>query len=95
MDEKNVQNYTHTVFLRDGEKISITGVIDVLTFDEETVILDTDRGMLTLRGMDLHVQRLDLERQELELEGELESLVYSHSHSYGRDGGSLLSKLFK
>ncbi|NLP46771.1 MAG: sporulation protein YabP [Epulopiscium sp.] len=95
MEEKNVQKYGHTVMLRDRSIMSITGVLDVLAFDEEMVVLDTEQGMLTMKGIDLHVQRLDLERQELELEGELESLVYSNSHSYGRDGGSLLSKLFK
>ncbi|NMA85189.1 MAG: sporulation protein YabP [Epulopiscium sp.] len=95
MDERKVQGYEHTLFLREREKISITGVLDVLTFDEETVILETERGMLTLRGLQLHIQRLDLEKQELELQGDLDSLMYSDSHTYGRSGGSFLSKLFK
>ena len=47
MDERKVQDNKHTLFLREREKISITGVIDVLTFDETTVILDTEKGMLT------------------------------------------------
>ncbi|MCR5753978.1 MAG: sporulation protein YabP [Acetatifactor sp.] len=72
----------------------ISGVLDVLSFDTKEVLLQTDLGILLLRGDDLHVNRLTLEKGEVDLDGRIDSLSYSeNSHLKGED--SFLKKLFR
>ena len=85
----------HTVMLDRRESISITGVIDVLSFDEETIITETELGVLVLRGENLHVNRLNLETGDLDIDGSISNLSYEDSAGYGKGGRSILSKLFR
>lgn len=92
MDEKSTKSH-HRVVMNDRENVSITGVSDVISFDTDAVIIETEMGMLTIKGFDLHVNRLNLEKEELDLEGSVESLEYSDASRF-KSGGSFMSKLF-
>ncbi|MBE5972193.1 MAG: sporulation protein YabP [Lachnoclostridium sp.] len=93
MEEK--LGLSHKLELYNREKGTVTGVLDVISFDENTIVLDTDMGLLTIKGKDIHVSRLSLEKGELDLEGRTDSLVYSSNESYRKSNQSLLSRLFK
>ncbi len=93
MEEK--LGLSHQVILHNREKGNFTGILDVISFDETTIILDTDMGLLTIKGKDLHVSRLTLDKGEIDIEGRTDSLVYSANESYRKAGQSLLSRLFK
>lgn len=67
----------HNLILEERKKLSISGVTDVDSFDEQTVVAYTVKGEITVRGWDLHVSKLNLEQGELTLEGEISSLVYT------------------
>ena len=56
---------------------TITGVADVISFDITEVLLETEQGMLMIKGADLHVNRLTLEKGEIDIEGRIDSLAYS------------------
>ncbi|GMQ57529.1 hypothetical protein AN1V17_19240 [Vallitalea sediminicola] len=92
MEEKNT-NMNHRLVINDRERISITGVSDVISFDTDVVMVETEMGTLTIKGLELHVNRLNLEKEELELDGQIESLEYSDGARYGSKG-SFMSKLF-
>ena len=77
--EERMKEMPHTIILEGREKLSVSGVIDVQSFDEEQVLLETVRGMLVVRGQGLHVERLQLEAVELIVEGEVGSLEYDDS----------------
>ena len=62
--------------------------------DKKVVMLDTDMGLLTIKGKDLHVNRLSLEKGEIDIEGRTDSLVYSAGGGT-KSGGSFWAKLFK
>lgn len=83
----------HKILLTEREVMSVTGVEDVISFDEKQVILDTNRGRLVIKGDSLHVKRLNLEKGETDLEGNIDSMIYvsmvSHKHEE-----SLFSRLF-
>lgn len=72
----------------------ITGVKDVLAFDTMEVILDTELGMLQIKGADLHVVRLMLEKGEVAIEGRIDSMMYSDIVKEDRQEG-LFARLFK
>ena len=93
MEEK--LGLSHKLELYNREKGTVTGVLDVISFDENTIVLDTDMGLLTVKGKDLHVSRLSLEKGELDLEGHADGLVYSSNEGYRKSNQSLLSRLFK
>lgn len=73
----------------------ITGVNDVLSFDAGEVLLQTEQGVLMIRGSELHVNRLSLEKGEVDIDGRIDSLTYSDTSSYGKSGESLFGRLFK
>lgn len=86
----------HNVTMDEREKITITGVVDVLSFDEESVACDTSMGILFIRGNNLHVSKLNLDNGELAVEGEVDMLEYSDTNGFSKTkGSSLLGRLFK
>ena len=89
-DERN-REMPHTVMLEGREKLSSSGVVDVQSFDEDQVLLETVRGMLVVRGQGLHVERLQLEAGELIVEGEVGCLEYDDSV---QPRGGFFSRLF-
>lgn len=96
MEEKISSGRLHRLVLSDRHTGSVTGVNDVVSFDENEIVLDTDMGLLTVRGKELHVKRLTLEKGELDLEGQVDSLNYNSSNAaLKRSGDSFLNRLFK
>ena len=89
MEEKISSGRLHRLVLSDRHTGSVTGVNDVVSFDEN------DMGLLTVRGKELHVKRLTLEKGELDLEGQVDSLNYSSNAALKRSGDSFLNRLFK
>lgn len=84
----------HACRLENRNAASLTGVREVVSFDENQVVMDTDMGLLTIKGKDLHVSRLTVEKGELEVEGQVDSLAYSSNEAYRKTGQSILSRLF-
>ena len=94
MEEKQYTK-AHKLILSNRRTGTITGVSDVISFDITEVLLETDQGMLMIKGSDLHVNRLTLEKGEIDLEGKIDSFAYSDVTSYQKQGESLLGRLFK
>ena len=89
------QAMPHRLALADRQTMTVTGVRDVLSFDVSEVLLETALGMLTIRGSQLHVQRLSLEKGEVDVTGKVDSLTYSDAGTYRRPGESMLGRLFR
>lgn len=94
-EKKSLNSAKHRMIMENRNAISITGVVDVLSFDEESVIADTDMGMLIIKGEDLHINKLNLDSGELSIDGELISLEYSDGNAFTKGKGSLLARIFK
>lgn len=96
MEELNAgRSGSHKLMLNGRKTLAINGVSDVLSFDVNEILLETDAGMLMVRGADLHVNRLTLEKGEVDIDGRVDSLTYSESAGFNGKGESLLSRLFK
>lgn len=93
--EEKLGTRPHKLVMQNRSLGNITGIQDVISFDENQVVLDTDMGLLTIKGKDLHVSRLTLEKGEVDVEGTMDSLVYSSNASYRKSGESLFTRLFK
>lgn len=82
---------SHNVVLEDCRRVSVTGVAEVMSFDENQVVMDTDHGVLTVDGAGLHVEKLSLDVGELAIAGQINGLYYTKAK---QAKGSLWSKLF-
>lgn len=97
MDEMNYnskQMRTHKIMLTNRRTCTISGVVDVLSFDMNEVLLETDQGMLMIKGRELHVSRLSLDKGEVDVDGNVDSLTYSDMLSGKEKTTTLFSKLF-
>ena len=85
----------HKIVLNNRNQGDLTGILDVISFDENTIVLDTDMGLLTIKGKDLHVNRLSLEKGEVDLSGNIDSIAYSDVHAEQKQGENLFARLFR
>ena len=70
MEQKQL-SVPHNIIIEDRKNVSISGVTDVESFDEETVVLMTDLGELIIKGFGLHISKIDVVSGDLALEGEI------------------------
>ena len=76
---ENFNKKPHGIILENRKKLCITGADDVLGFNEETVSVSTSLGNLIIRGSSLHINKLNLDTGEVEVEGTVDSLQYTNS----------------
>ena len=82
------------LILENRNKLSISGVKDVLSFDDQVVIMETELGLLSVKGDNLKINKLSIDTSEVIVEGEINTLSYS-DHSKKEQEGGLFSKIFK
>jgi sporulation protein YabP len=96
IEEKRVPKpKVQNIILENREKLSISGVVDVESFNDECVVADTELGMLVIKGIDLHINKLDIDRSELGIEGEIISLEYSDRDGMRSRGGGFFARIFR
>lgn len=95
MEDRQQTQKGHKINLTSRKEATITGVNDVLSFDAREVLLETEQGILMLRGDELHINHLTLEKGEVDIDGRIDSLTYSDGGGYGKSGESLFGRLFK
>ena len=96
MEEKNAAGTGPHKFLIQGRKSAeLTGVKEVVSFDAKEVVLNTTMGALVIRGNDLFVKRLTVEKGEVDLEGQIDSFVYADKPGKSGNGEPLLKRLFR
>ena len=67
----------HQFTLKHRESMSVEGVVNVESFDSHEVLLETDQGMMHIRGEDLHIKELNLEGGSLHVDGFVHSIEYT------------------
>lgn len=93
--EDNKITKSHKIVLGNRKTGNITGVLDVISFDIAEVLLETEQGMLHMKGKDLHVNRLNLEKGEVDIEGTIDAISYSQVPASIKKTEGFLGKLFK
>lgn len=82
----------HSLIVENRKTLTATGVSNVDSFDEDTIVAYTDLGELIIKGRGLHISKLNLETGEMNLTGEINSVSYTDNQSANT---GFLSKLFK
>jgi sporulation protein YabP len=95
IEEKKISKpKVQNLILENREKLSVSGVIDVESFNDECVIADTELGILIIKGIDLHINKLNIDNSELGIEGEIVSCEYSDRDG-SRNRGGFFARMFK
>ena len=87
-------NVIQNLILENREKLNVSGVLDVLSFDDQIVIIETELGLLTVKGNDLKINKLSIDTEEVIVEGDICNLGYSEKNNMTKDS-SIFSKIFK
>ncbi|MBR2637020.1 MAG: sporulation protein YabP [Oscillospiraceae bacterium] len=78
MAEEKIRAKTgHHLILEGRNFLMVSGVSDIDSFNEEAAVLYTEMGELTVRGKDLHMNKLSVDTGEVTIEGEIHTMVYS------------------
>lgn len=96
MEEKkeNLQKKKSSVSIEDRNRLMLTGVVEVICFNDEVITLDTNLGKLTIKGQELKVQKLDVQNGEVLIIGHINSCVYTTIQSK-KDKESIIGRLFR
>lgn len=87
--EENLRN--NNIIIENRKKFTLSGIKDVISFDEETVMLNSSQGRLVIKGMGLHIQSFEAETGDLIGEGKVNAVVYTADET----SGGFFSKLFR
>ncbi len=93
--EERQMGKPHKLILSNRKNSTMTGVLDVLAFDLNEILLETEQGMLMVKGTDLHVNRLTLEKGEVDISGNINSVAYSDTHQVAKSNEHIFTRLFK
>ena len=88
--EEKALETPHKLTLDGRALLTLTGVTEVESFDENTIVMSTVKGTLVVRGEDLHIEKLSLDGGDMKVEGSVDSLTYEDDR---RGRGGLLSRL--
>lgn len=95
-DKKSIQTtgVVQNLILENREKLNVSGVLDVLSFDDQIVIVETELGLLTVKGENIRINKLSLDTSEVVVEGEINSLGYSNKDLDKKERWGIIRKDF-
>lgn len=82
MGEERMQ-LPHRLALSDRRQLTVTGVTEVVSFDESAVLLRTEQGTLVIHGKDLKLRQLSLEGGQMAVDGTVSALIYEEPKQGG------------
>ncbi|MPM62443.1 Spore protein YabP [bioreactor metagenome] len=91
-DKSKAYQSPHHIILENRSSLSVSGVEEVESFDEGSIVMYTSSGTLVVSGQGLHIEKLSLDGGDLKVEGTIDSLSYEDQ---GREKGGLLARLFR
>lgn len=86
---------SHKITLNNRGTGTITGVVAVISFDPNEVLLETEQGMLLIKGTELNVTKLTLDKGEVDVDGRVDSFTYSDMKPGIKGENGLFERLFK
>lgn len=92
---KNMSNRSHNMILENREKMTVSGVEHVTSFNTTLIILVTVQGNITIKGENLDIKKLNLDDGNLAIEGYINSIVYSDKEDIASKGAGFFGKMFK
>lgn len=93
-NENKLEEPRGNITLENRKRLTLTGVEEVISFDDEKILLNTKLGFLTIKGSELKMNKLDVQNGDVIIIGNISSIVYS-SKEVKKEKENIISKLFK
>lgn len=81
--ERNDAQLPQKLTLDDRSRLGVSGVQDIESFDENTVVLHTCRGTLIVRGRELHLKQLSVDGGQVAVDGQVDALIFEEARKEG------------
>lgn len=85
----------HQLHLDKRQKLSMTGITSVGTFNETEILLDSNMGNIALKGEGMHITQLNLEEERLMVEGKIRAIIYLDAESKSTKGKNILERILR
>ena len=85
----------HNVYLKDRKNIELTGVKRIESFDSLEFLIETSLGFLNIKGTELSLTRLDQEKNEVTIKGNIDALSYLSNKKFTKNKETVFNKLLK
>ena len=93
-DNKSNKAKEHKCLIFNRNKMELSGVSNVISFDANEIILTTQLGDLLIKGNDLHISKLNLEYSDVDIEGKIDAIIYSNKSLSDSNAKGLLARLY-
>ena len=94
-EKRTGKSKSQSIILENRERLSVSGVEHVTSFNENTILLETIEGGLIIKGKDLDISRLNLEDGNVVVNGHIYSMQYTEKDSSSNKGAGFLGRMFK
>ena len=84
----------HRLVMENREQIALTGVLKVQSFDPKEIVLETELGILSIKGEQLGIKLLNLEDGKVNLQGHVSALIY-HRNTSGGSRQGIMNRIFR
>ncbi|WP_244834286.1 sporulation protein YabP [Clostridium sp. BJN0001] len=91
--ENKIENKKSNLTLENRKRIILSGVIEVISFDEETIEFVTSVGNLTISGNELKMNKLDVQNGDVIITGNVDSIIYGKENKKNKE--SIIKRLFR
>ena len=92
--EGSIEDNRGNIILENRKKMTLTGVEEVISFDDEKILLNTKLGALTIKGQNLKMNKLDVQNGDVMINGEIYYIV-SSGKEVKKEKESIIGRLFK
>ncbi|AYE34477.1 sporulation protein YabP [Clostridium septicum] len=92
--ENKIEDARGNITLENRKKLTLTGVEEVISFDDEKILLNTNLGSLTIRGEELKMNKLDVQNGDVIIVGRIASMIYS-GKEVKKEKENILKRLFR
>lgn len=92
--ETKLEERKSILSLENRKRLILNGVVEVVSFNEDQIVLNTNLGSLNIKGVGLKMNKLDVQNGDVVIVGAINSCVYTNSENK-KEKHSLISKLFK
>ena len=92
LPEDKTPKWRHQLTLIDREELTVEGVANLGSFDEREIVMETEGGLLTIKGEGLNIKQLNLEKGNVSIEGTVKNIAYEDE---ARPKKGLLERLLK
>ena len=93
MNENIEQKCIQNILLQNRKNLEITGVEDVISFDEKQILASTELGFLIIKGTNLHIIKFNTTTGELNIDGTINELIYSEQKKH--NATNIFGRIFK